>query len=119
VKGIDKIQFSGLVDCTIDLRAGNFSSLSAPIYFSDGSFSTSTVTIGPQTIIENATGGSGNDVIVGNSSGNKLSGGSGNDALKGSTGDDQLTGGAGDDVLWGAQDEIGSTSHRRESQSTV
>ncbi len=51
--------------------------------------------------IENVQGGSGNDVIWGNSEANELRGLDGNDSLAGDAGNDTLTGGAGDDVLDG------------------
>ncbi len=53
------------------------------------------------SLIENATGGSGNDVIVGNQAANTLRGGDGKDSLDGQTGNDTLYGGLGDDVLAG------------------
>ena len=51
--------------------------------------------------IENATGGTGNDVLSGNTGANVLSGGAGNDALHGGAGNDTLYGGAGVDTLNG------------------
>ncbi|MFO0877986.1 MAG: M10 family metallopeptidase C-terminal domain-containing protein [Gemmataceae bacterium] len=48
--------------------------------------------------IENVTGGSGNDELVGNSGANVLIGGSGDDKLAGLTGSDTLDGGGGDDT---------------------
>jgi len=53
------------------------------------------------SLIENATGGSGNDNIEGNELGNVLAGSDGDDTLSGLEGDDTLTGGTGDDVLMG------------------
>jgi Ca2+-binding RTX toxin-like protein len=50
------------------------------------------------TNIENAFGGDGNDIIIGNSAANALSGGRGNDTLDGGTGNDTLKGGRGDDT---------------------
>jgi hypothetical protein len=50
---------------------------------------------------ENATGGSGNDVIIGNNLANVLSGGGGNDIVVGNGGNDTITGGAGRDVVIG------------------
>ena len=47
--------------------------------------------------IENAVGGSNNDVLRGDKRDNVLDGGAGNDVLRGRTGDDVLTGGAGAD----------------------
>jgi Ca2+-binding RTX toxin-like protein len=45
--------------------------------------------------IENATGGSGNDTLVGSTGNNTLRGGNGNDTLEGGIGDDRLEGGDG------------------------
>lgn len=57
--------------------------------------------------IENATGGSGNDAIIGNHQANILIGGDGNDLLRGGKGNDVLVGGAGRDTLdGGAGDDI-------------
>ncbi|WP_112664065.1 M10 family metallopeptidase C-terminal domain-containing protein [Microvirga flavescens] len=53
----------------------------------------------PRSLIENATTGSGNDKIIGNSANNVLSGNSGNDSLHGGNGSDSLYGGLGNDVL--------------------
>ena len=52
-------------------------------------------------VIENATGGTGNDRLTGNTLNNTLNGGSGNDQLQGLGGDDTLWGGAGNDILNG------------------
>jgi Ca2+-binding RTX toxin-like protein len=49
--------------------------------------------------VENVTGGSGNDVIVGNAGANALLGGPGNDTITGGKGADVLDGGTGNDVL--------------------
>ena len=48
-------------------------------------------------VIENATGGSGNDVLIGNAAANVLTGNGGNDVLMGREGKDFLSGGAGAD----------------------
>ncbi len=48
--------------------------------------------------IEDASGGSGNDSLVGNDLANALDGGEGNDSLVGGEGNDSLTGGAGQDL---------------------
>jgi len=55
----------------------------------------------PRSLIENATGGSGDDSVTGNAAGNRLLGNGGNDTLFGLDGDDTLQGGPGDDVLDG------------------
>ena len=48
--------------------------------------------------IENVTGGSGNDILTGDTLANTLDGGFGNDLLKGGAGNDVLDGGAGRDT---------------------
>jgi serralysin len=52
------------------------------------------------SLIENATGGSGADMIIGNQAKNVLKGGNGNDSLKGLTGNDTIYGGAGTDTCY-------------------
>lgn len=98
--GIDRIVYSGSKAVTIDLNQGKFSSLSEAIQFDNGS-TRATVAIGPKTVIENATGGSGNDRLVGNSVSNTLNGSAGADRLDGGGGNDRLHGGAGNDTLIG------------------
>jgi Ca2+-binding RTX toxin-like protein len=51
--------------------------------------------------LENLTGGSGNDVLVGDDAANVLTGNAGNDTLSGEGGADRLVGGDGDDLLAG------------------
>ena len=51
--------------------------------------------------IENATGGSGNDIITGNDLANVLIGNGGNDTINGAGGNDTINGGAGVDILTG------------------
>ncbi|HEV7251657.1 MAG TPA: M10 family metallopeptidase [Mesorhizobium sp.] len=55
----------------------------------------------PRSLIENAKGGSGNDVITGNQAANTLWGNGGADQLFGLVGDDRLWGGTGNDWLDG------------------
>lgn len=55
----------------------------------------------PRSLIENAIGGSGDDLLRGNSASNRLSGQSGDDILRGAAGDDSLDGGTGTDMLHG------------------
>lgn len=50
-------------------------------------------------IIENAVGGSGNDIIIGNDASNRLIGNGGNDVMSGGDGLDYFTGGAGNDTF--------------------
>jgi serralysin len=55
----------------------------------------------PRSLIENAVGGAGSDVITGNAAANRLDGGAGNDQIRGGAGADVLVGGQGFDRLWG------------------
>lgn len=59
------------------------------------------ITVNFGTVIENANGGSANDVITGNSAANRLSGLAGNDTLEGGAGDDIIDGGEGWDTVVG------------------
>ncbi len=54
-----------------------------------------------RSLIENAKGGSGDDLMLGNQAKNKLKGNGGNDTLKGASNNDTLIGGSGDDKLIG------------------
>lgn len=56
-------------------------------------------TIANGVTIENAIGGSGNDLLTGNEANNTLTGGDGADTLIGGAGTDTLLGGAGDDLF--------------------
>jgi len=58
-----------------------------------------------RSLIENASGGSGNDVLTGNSGNNVLNGGLGDDSLYGGTGADTLLGGGGNDLISGGSDQ--------------
>ncbi|CAN5402346.1 hypothetical protein BH10PSE4_BH10PSE4_32590 [soil metagenome] len=91
--GVDTFDFSGYANSqTIDLRAGNFSSVGGL---------TGNVAIAENVGIENAIGGSGADVIFGNALANLLQGGGGTDQLSGGGGADTLIGGGGSDTLTG------------------
>lgn len=57
------------------------------------------VGIAKGAIIENAIGGSGNDVIIGNAADNVIKGGAGDDVIYGGGGQDQLWGGSGNDIF--------------------
>ena len=84
----------GNSNVTIDLRAGQYSQVGSSL---------SRLGIAYNVAIENAQGGAGNDVLLGNSVSNRLDGGAGNDTL---------TGGAGDDVyvVDSAQDIVSEIS---------
>jgi len=60
--------------------------------------STDTLSFAQGTQIENAIGGFGSDLLIGNDAGNVLRGNAGNDTLEGGLGHDTLDGGAGNDT---------------------
>ena len=62
---------------------------------------TNNVGIAYGAIIENATGGSGHDTMLGNSFDNVLKGNAGNDIIGAGAGNDTLDGGTGDDTMLG------------------
>ena len=96
--GNDTISASGLSNnVTINLNEGTNLSSAA------GNFGGYLIAYNAE--IENAIGGTGNDLLIGNALGNSLDGGAGADTLQAGAGDDQLIGGAGNDVLngeWGS-----------------
>jgi hypothetical protein len=84
--GNDTLDFSGYdTPQVISLAPGQFSSVGGLEF---------NVVVAPYTVIENAIGGMGADVITGNSSDNRLSGGAGGDTLTGSFGTDTFVFGA-------------------------
>ncbi|MEO9778292.1 MAG: M10 family metallopeptidase C-terminal domain-containing protein [Sedimentitalea sp.] len=115
---------------TVDLAPGEHSSfgdaqlaqLGPNIYAKGNIYNALQYEGDPQSLIENAIGGSGADEIIGNDADNTLEGRSaddvldgargndlalgqlGNDLLKGGSGDDRLIGGHGDDWLSGGTD---------------
>lgn len=101
---------SGSENAYIDLTPGSWSNVGTTIEYYDGDFfyDSNTVYIADDTTIENATGASGNDTIIGNDADNKLIGNAGSDVLRGNVGDDVISGGAGNDVLTlGDGDDVG------------
>ncbi|MGX7895559.1 M10 family metallopeptidase [Tsuneonella sp. HG222] len=97
--GNDTLNYSGFsVAQRIDLRQEAFSDIGGRV---------GTVSIARGTVIENAIGGGGADLIIGNSANNRLTGNGGNDALFGGTGADTLIGGAGIDTASYENDEGG------------
>jgi Ca2+-binding RTX toxin-like protein len=119
--GIDQIVNYGNGNCTIDLRPTMLSGPDAGGFLSSVSGIYGGVTIAPdyqngsiihKSIIENATGGGGDDHLVGNSYNNILYGLSGSDVLIGGGGNDILDGGIGDDVINGGEGtDTASYSH--------
>lgn len=102
--GTDLISNNSSVESTIDLRpatileqagGGGYLSALKGIY---GGF-----TIARNVVIENATGGSAKDRLVGNDVANILQGMEGNDYMSGGRGDDTLLGGNGNDFMMGGK----------------
>jgi len=103
--GIDTIAWQGQAQgARIDLNAGHFSQLGESLTYWSADFSSSwqradTVEIGLGVSIENAIGGDGNDLLIGNALGNRLTAGAGNDTINGMGGTDTVDGGSGTDTL--------------------
>ncbi len=99
--GIDTISASNQwLPATINLNAGTFSSIGS---YSNGSntIATENLAIAYDVTIENASGSSSYDTIIGNSTNNSLDGNAGNDTLFGNNGNDGLYGESGHDFLDG------------------
>ncbi|PWK55568.1 M10 family metallopeptidase, partial [Roseicyclus mahoneyensis] len=91
--GIDTIDLSPLAGpIRLDLNPGTFSDIEGAL---------GVLGIASGTVIENATGGSGNDTITGNDANNVLIGGAGFDSLMGGAGNDSIEGGQGGDMIDG------------------
>ena len=86
------------IACTIDLRAATLQGENGGGYVSFASGIVGGFTIANGVVVENATGGSGNDVITGNSSANTLGGGTGTDTLIGGAGNDTYVTDGGDTI---------------------
>jgi serralysin len=98
--GIDTIGYVGSRDVQIDLLAATLDYTSTGggvVSFAHNVWGGYTIANG--VVIENATGGEGNDVLLGNSAANTLTGNGGNDALIGRGGNDIIIGGAGIDTV--------------------
>lgn len=93
--GDDTLDLSGWTTASaISLVSGSFSSCASMV---------NNIAIAYSCVIENAIGGSGNDVIGGNRVANLLQGGAGNDSFLGAEGNDTLAGGSGNDTLNGGE----------------
>ena len=97
--GTDSIVYNGTHDAQIDLLAATLDyspTGGGVVSYVDGVWGGYTIANG--VVIENATGGSGNDILLGNSAANVLTGNAGDDTLMGREGKDTLNGGAGSDT---------------------
>lgn len=91
--GHDRLDLSSVAsDQRIDLTPGAVSDIAGL---------TGNLALGSGTVIEDASGGAGDDTVFGNGAGNRLDGATGSDRLDGGGGDDRLDGGPGDDILTG------------------
>jgi len=100
--GVDTIQYDGARDAQIDLLAATIDyspTGGGVISFVDDIWGGYTIARG--VVIENATGGEGDDVLLGNAADNALTGNDGDDTLVGREGDDTLFGGRGRNILTG------------------
>ncbi|WP_073522306.1 M10 family metallopeptidase C-terminal domain-containing protein [Pseudomonas fluorescens] len=101
--GRDTFDFSAFKqDQVINLRSGSFSNVGGGI---------GNVSIANGVTIERAIGGAGNDILIGNDSGNELEGGEGDDILyvKANSGFNRLSGGPGKNTfVIGASDSSAS-----------
>lgn len=113
--GVDTYDLSNYSsNLTLDLNPGGYSVFSqaqlaylgnngSSVYARGNIFNAMLYQGNTASMIENATGGSGNDVISGNSIDNVLRGNGGNDSLYGNNGNDTLYGDAGNDYLAGGE----------------
>jgi serralysin len=102
--GTDSFDLSNQeISQTINLNAGEFSSLGIRQKSTSKNLTEAVdnVAIAYTVEIENAVGGSGDDVIMGNSLKNSLAGGAGNDTISARAGDDTVGGGVGNDSISG------------------
>lgn len=87
--GIDTISNANSnLNSTINLNAAPLTGKNAAGFVSSVANIPGGFTIANGVVIENAIGGSGNDVIIGNASNNRLDGGLGNDNMSGGLGND-------------------------------
>lgn len=111
-QGTDLLDFSALPD-TVPVKVNLLNDLATASYTNRVVL---TALLGQVNFLERATGGLGNDTIMGNKAANVLNGGGGNDTMLGLVGNDQLDGGSGDDLLDGGSGNdtvIGGSGHDR------
>ena len=90
--GGDALVYNGSRNVTLDLRAATLANAVGGggfvSYVTSGSIIYSGFTIANAVVIENATGGGGNDSLIGNLADNILDGGAGGDSMTGGNGND-------------------------------
>lgn len=98
--GVDTLDASGINSAVVlNLNVAMPGTLSSVGLTTSGEPAVDNVSLGLNTIIENAIGGSGNDRLIGNSSDNRLVGNNGDDTLIGQLGTDIMIGGNGADIF--------------------
>jgi serralysin len=126
IGGVSQADAPSLADVNIARAAAGYAPLSQASYDirmanlaanPDAGLLVDNVGIAYGVTIENAVGGSGNDIIVGNAASNKLDGGAGNDVISGGAGIDYLTGGEGSDIFVG--DINGSTMPAKRGELAI
>ena len=105
--GTDEIVYSGNqpLELSLNSASGNFIGKRVKGYSENGTYLTEikNIYIADFVTIENASGGSGNDLIEGNFASNFLVGGKGNDSLYGHGANDVFEGGEGNDFIYGGE----------------
>lgn len=102
VGGVDLFDASLLSHSVkVDLTPGSWSDIGTVLGPWNQDFTGDTVFIAEDVVIENATAGSGDDTLTGNTANNRLTGNAGADTLYGMAGNDRLLGGGDDDMLLG------------------
>ncbi|MDA9688850.1 DUF4214 domain-containing protein [Betaproteobacteria bacterium] len=105
--GTDEIVYSGTqpIELSLGSASGSFIGKRVKGYSDNGTHLTEikNIYIADFVTIENASGGSGNDLIEGNFSSNFLVGGKGNDNLYGHGANDIFEGGEGNDFIYGGE----------------
>lgn len=98
--GNDTLDASGINSpVTLNLNVAAPGTLSSVGLTPDGQAAENNLSLGLNTLIERAIGGTGNDKLIGNSSSNTLIGNNGDDTLVGQLGTDTMTGGEGSDIF--------------------
>lgn len=118
--GVDTIEYAGASRAKIDLRAASLKTeVGGGGWVSTSETLTGGYTIAHGVVIENATGGSAADILIGNGTTNVLSGRDGDDILIGGGAADRLDGGAGEDTASYANATVGVTANLANSAANT
>jgi serralysin len=115
--GEDTLDLSGFITpSTVSLEAETFSSAGTR---ADGGLMIHNISIAKGVVIENAKGGRGSDLLVGNAADNRLTGNAGNDRFVGKGGQDLIDGGEGLDTAFFAMNIAAATVSMDKTSITV